>query len=59
MAVSIKSEREIELMREAGKLLAKTHLELEKELHPGMTTKAVDRIGDYPQLRLHSFLLEL
>ena len=34
MAVSIKSEREIELMREAGKLLAKTHLELEKELHP-------------------------
>ncbi len=46
MAVSIKSEREIELMREAGKLLAKTHLELEKELHPGMTTKAVDRIGE-------------
>ncbi len=44
MAVSIKSEREIELMREAGKLLAKTHLELEKALHPGMTTKAVDRI---------------
>ncbi|MCI8506498.1 MAG: type I methionyl aminopeptidase [Lachnospiraceae bacterium] len=44
MAVSIKSEREIELMREAGKLLAKTHLELEKALHAGMTTKAVDRI---------------
>jgi methionyl aminopeptidase len=44
VAVSIKSEREIELMREAGKLLAKTHLELEKALHAGMTTKAVDRI---------------
>ncbi|MCI8464418.1 MAG: type I methionyl aminopeptidase [Lachnospiraceae bacterium] len=44
MAVSIKSEREIELMREAGKLLAKTHLELEKALHAGMTTKAIDRI---------------
>lgn len=46
MAVSIKSEREIELMREAGKLLARTHLELEKALRPGMTTKEVDRIGE-------------
>ncbi|MCI9067931.1 MAG: type I methionyl aminopeptidase [Lachnospiraceae bacterium] len=46
MAVSIRSEREIELMREAGKLLAKTHLELEKVLRPGMTTKEVDRIGE-------------
>ncbi len=44
MAVSIKSAREIELMREAGKLLARTHLELEKALRPGMTTKEVDRI---------------
>ena len=38
MAVTIKSEREIELMREAGKILAKTHNELEKALKPGMTT---------------------
>ena len=44
MAVSIKSEREIGLMREAGKLLSRTHLELEKALHPGMSTKALDRI---------------
>ncbi|QNM04888.1 type I methionyl aminopeptidase [Qiania dongpingensis] len=44
MAVTIKSEREIELMREAGRLLAKTHVELEKALHAGMTTKEVDRI---------------
>ena len=28
MAVTIKSAREIELMREAGKILAKTHEEL-------------------------------
>ena len=30
MAVTIKSEREIQLMREAGEILAKTHEELEK-----------------------------
>ena len=30
MAVSIKSEREIELMREAGKILAATHEELKE-----------------------------
>lgn len=44
--VSIKSEREIELMREAGKILAKTHEELEKALKPGMTTKDIDRLGE-------------
>ena len=44
MAVTIKSEGEIELMREAGRLLAKTHLELEKALRAGMTTKEIDRI---------------
>ena len=42
MAVTIKSEREIELMREAGKILAKTHNELEKALKPGMTTWDID-----------------
>ena len=38
MAVTIKSPREIELMREAGKILAKTHDELAKNLKPGMST---------------------
>lgn len=42
--VTIKSEREIELMRQAGKILAKVHEELGKELKPGMTTKEIDRI---------------
>lgn len=46
MAVTIKSEREIELMREAGKILAKTHEELGKALKPGMTTYEIDRIGE-------------
>lgn len=46
MAVTIKSEREIELMTEAGKILAKTHDELGKSLRAGMTTKAVDRLAE-------------
>lgn len=46
MAVTIKSSREIELMREAGKILAKTHEELEKNLKPGMSTWDIDRIGE-------------
>ena len=36
MAVTIKSEREIELMREAGKILAQVHEALGKELKPGI-----------------------
>ncbi|MDD5948809.1 MAG: type I methionyl aminopeptidase [Lachnospiraceae bacterium] len=46
MAVSIKSQREIELMREAGRILCITHQELEKAIRPGMTTMEVDRIGE-------------
>ena len=44
MAVTIKSAREIALMREAGKILGKTHNELAKALHAGMTTYEIDRI---------------
>lgn len=46
MAVSIKSAKEIELMKEAGKILAKTHEELEKALKPGMSTLDIDRLGE-------------
>lgn len=46
MAVTIKSEREIELMRESGKILAKVHEELAKEIQPGMSTYQVDKIGE-------------
>lgn len=46
MSVSIKSSREIALMREAGRILEIVHNELEKELHAGMTTKDIDRIGE-------------
>lgn len=34
MAVTIKSSQEIELMRQAGKILAKVHEGLKKELNP-------------------------
>lgn len=46
MAVSIKSAREIELMREAGRILAVTHEELGKALKPGMSTMDIDRLGE-------------
>jgi methionyl aminopeptidase len=46
MAVTIKSAREIELMREAGRILASVHEELEKALKPGMSTMDIDRLGE-------------
>lgn len=46
MSVTIKSQHEIELMREAGKILAKTHDELAKAIRPGMTTLEIDKIGE-------------
>lgn len=46
MSVTIKSEREIELMREAGRILAKVHEELGKAIKPGMSTLDIDRLGE-------------
>ena len=46
MAVTIKSPREIELMKKAGEILAKTHDELAKALRPGMSTMDIDRLGE-------------
>ena len=46
MAVSIKSEREIELMRESCRLLAIVHKEMEEAIRPGMSTKDIDILGD-------------
>lgn len=45
MSVSIKSEREIELMREAGRILYEVHEELGKIIKPGITTLDIDRKG--------------
>ena len=46
MSVKIKTPQEIELMREAGRILALVHEGLAKEIKPGMSTKDVDRIGE-------------
>ena len=46
MAVTIKSQREINLMREAGKILAITHEALAKALKPGISTWEIDRLGE-------------
>jgi len=46
MAITIKSQREIELMREAGKILATVHDELSKIIRPGITTYEIDKTGE-------------
>lgn len=46
MAVTIKSEREIQLMREAGKILAEVHEKLAEMIAPGITTWDIDRKGE-------------
>jgi methionyl aminopeptidase len=46
MAVTIKSAREIELMREAGKILASVHEQLGEAIKPGMSTKDIDILGE-------------
>lgn len=44
--VTIKSKREIELMRDAGKLLRDVHNRLAEEIAPGISTKDLDRLGE-------------
>lgn len=46
MSVTIKSAREIELMREAGRILASVHDELAKAIRPGISTLDIDRLGE-------------
>lgn len=46
MSVSIKSPRELDLMRVAGRMVANTLQELRSAVEPGMTTKELDRITE-------------
>lgn len=46
MAVSMKSAREIELMREAGRLLSRVHEQLGEAIRPGMSTLEIDQLGE-------------
>jgi methionyl aminopeptidase len=41
-----KTPREIEIMREAGRIVALTHGELKKHISPGITTKQLDVIAE-------------
>jgi methionyl aminopeptidase len=41
--ITLKSEREIKAMHEAGKLLAACHKEIAKMIKPGVTTKEIDQ----------------
>ncbi|NLG81326.1 MAG: type I methionyl aminopeptidase [Bacilli bacterium] len=41
-----KTPREIEIMREAGRIVALTHQELQKHIKPGITTLELDRIAE-------------
>lgn len=43
MPISIKSDKEIELMRESGRILAKVLKQLESYIKPGMSTLDIDR----------------
>lgn len=46
MSVTIKSKKEIELMRESGKILAEVHKQLEETIKPGITTLDIDKKGE-------------
>ena len=46
MAVSIKSAREIELMRESCKILSEVHERLGEFVRPGISTWEIDRLGE-------------
>lgn len=43
--ISIKSSREIELMKEAGKILAETHEKIKDFIKPGISTYEIDEYG--------------
>ena len=46
MAVTIKSQREIDLMRKSCRLLAKVHEELGQAIEPGISTLFIDQLGE-------------
>lgn len=46
MSLSIKTEKEIELMRKAGELLEQVHNELAQYIKPGVSTWEVNKVGE-------------
>ncbi|TSD02367.1 MAG: Methionine aminopeptidase [Parcubacteria group bacterium Athens0714_25] len=46
MAISIKNEKEIALMRESGRRLAQVMVELGRAVHPGVSTLELDKLAE-------------
>jgi methionyl aminopeptidase len=46
VSVTLKSARELDIMREAGRIVANTLQELRTSIEPGMTTKDLDRMAE-------------
>jgi len=44
--IILKSEREINYLRDAGRIVAETHIEVTKAVKPGVTTLELDRIAE-------------
>lgn len=44
--IIFKSDREIQIMREAGRIVAQCHAALKEHIQPGITTKELDRIAE-------------
>ena len=44
--ITIKSEHEIELMRKAGEILARVHLEIADAIRPGITVIPFDALSN-------------
>ena len=55
MSIIIKTEQEIELIRESCRLLAIVHRELEEFVRPGISTKDIDIKGDQLIRKLGAF----
>ena len=50
--VTIKSKKEIELMRKVCKIVALTYKEIEEKIEPGMTTWQIDQIAEKAMINL-------
>ena len=44
--INIKSKREIDLLKEAGRMTYLTHMEVKKHIKPGITTNELDKIAE-------------
>ena len=52
--IILKTKREIEIMRKAGRLVAQSHELVRKNIKPGVTTKELDQLVDRKSTRLNS-----